>query len=39
MLELWFGPRLAPLAILFFTATAGGGLALLMSRPPAPVSR
>ena len=32
--ELWFGPRLAPLAIPFFTALAGGGLVLLMIRPP-----
>src|SRR3974390_2117423 len=34
LFELWFGPRLAPLAIPFFTALAGGGLVLLMIRPP-----
>ena len=35
MFELWFGPRLAPLAIPTFTAVAVAGTVLVLTRPPA----
>ncbi|HYA44257.1 MAG TPA: hypothetical protein VED59_01520, partial [Acidimicrobiales bacterium] len=39
MFELWFGRRLAPLAIPTFTALAIGGLALVVARPAKRPSR
>jgi hypothetical protein len=38
MFELWLGPKLAPFGIPYFAVIAGGGLALLMFRRPAPAS-
>jgi len=34
MFELWFGPRLAPVAIPFFTIIATTGMVLAYARPP-----
>jgi hypothetical protein len=34
MFELWFGPRLAPLAVPTFTLLAGGGLAVVLTQGP-----
>ena len=39
MFELWFGPRLAPLAVPTFTLIAAGGLALVLARPPEEIDR
>jgi len=39
MFELWFGPQLAPFAIPFFTASAGGGIVLLIVRRPVSILR
>ena len=35
MFELWFGPRLAPVAIPMFTLVALGGVFLVLVRRPA----
>jgi hypothetical protein len=34
MFGLWFGTRVAPLAVPTFTLIAVGGLALVLGRPP-----
>jgi len=36
MFELWFGPRIAPLAIPTFMLVTAGGLFLALAREPAP---